>query len=190
MKPRVALEKCSPQVALAAPSLHGGANFLSSYPLTEAGRRPMLWTAAGISAEQQSRHYARGFPAGRPEDTGLRRRNRFRRWDREYRRRRPQGNGCTAHSDPLRQFFCPASPTRTIQPETLQFDLAGIPDSFCGFVAAERWARATALSRNCADKPRESSRLCCLWRILSVRQPARVQDTTTGEGIPGPGSRR
>jgi hypothetical protein len=69
-------------------------------------------------------------------------------------------------------------------------DLAGIPDSFCGFVAAERWARATALSRNCADKPRESSRLCCLWRILSVRQPARVQDTTTGEGIPGPGSRR
>ena len=47
-------------------------------------------------------------------------------------------------------------------------DLAGIPDSFCGFVA-ERWARATALSRTCADKPRGIEPLVALG--LPVENP-------------------
>jgi len=84
-------------------------------------------------------HDARGFPAGRPEDSGLRRRNRFRRWGRECRRRRPQGGAARLRSDRLRRFF-----------------------------------------------------LCPTFAPARSRGPMsdRVSGTITGEGTPGPGSRR
>ena len=74
-------------------------------PLTEPGVWRMFNLAAGISAEQMTRHRVRGCPVGRPGDSGPRRRNRPRKRGREGRRWRSRGDAAGLESDRLRRFF-------------------------------------------------------------------------------------